>query len=73
MGCALLKPTHQPNKHSWPALPACPASSTPTCSNDRKPGRLLFATVRGAGHMVPYVQPQRALHLAAHFLAGRDL
>eukprot|EP00200_Dunaliella_tertiolecta_P006034 CAMPEP_0202355440 /NCGR_PEP_ID=MMETSP1126-20121109/10335_1 /ASSEMBLY_ACC=CAM_ASM_000457 /TAXON_ID=3047 /ORGANISM="Dunaliella tertiolecta, Strain CCMP1320" /LENGTH=561 /DNA_ID=CAMNT_0048948059 /DNA_START=38 /DNA_END=1723 /DNA_ORIENTATION=+ len=29
---------------------------------------LVFATVRGAGHMVPYTQPQRALHLVAHFL-----
>lgn len=24
---------------------------------------LTFATVRGAGHMVPYTQPERALHL----------
>ena len=30
---------------------------------------LHFATVRGAGHMVPYTQPQRALKLFQAFLA----
>ncbi len=34
---------------------------------------LQFATVRGAGHMVPYVQPARAAHLARNFLEGRPL
>lgn len=29
---------------------------------------LMFATVRGAGHMVPYVQPERALLLFRSFL-----
>ncbi|MEW5304504.1 MAG: hypothetical protein WDW36_007114 [Sanguina aurantia] len=32
-----------------------------------------FATVRNAGHMVPYVQPERAYHLFNDFLAGRTL
>ncbi|CAI8598441.1 unnamed protein product [Vicia faba] len=37
-------------------------------------GKLLtFATVRGAGHMVPYGQPSRALHLFQSFLSGRRL
>lgn len=36
-------------------------------------GDFVFATVRGAGHMVPYVQPQRALHLIARFLRGQAL
>lgn len=36
-------------------------------------GRLVFASVRGAGHMVPYTQPQRALHLLVHFLRGWPL
>ncbi|KAG1658633.1 hypothetical protein FOA52_007567 [Chlamydomonas sp. UWO 241] len=31
---------------------------------------LTFVTVRGAGHMVPYTQPERASHLLAAFLAG---
>jgi serine carboxypeptidase-like clade II len=31
---------------------------------------LTFATVRGAGHMVPYTQPSRALELFRWFLAG---
>jgi serine carboxypeptidase-like clade II len=31
---------------------------------------LTFATVRGAGHMVPYTQPQRALTLFVNFLEG---
>ncbi|GFR42849.1 hypothetical protein Agub_g3807 [Astrephomene gubernaculifera] len=34
---------------------------------------LTFATVRGAGHMVPYVQPARGAHLAQAFLEGRSL
>lgn len=34
---------------------------------------LQFATVRGAGHMVPYVQPARAAHMARNFLEGRPL
>jgi carboxypeptidase C (cathepsin A) len=29
---------------------------------------LTFATVRNAGHMVPYVQPERAYHLLGQFL-----
>ncbi|WIA18548.1 hypothetical protein OEZ85_009991 [Tetradesmus obliquus] len=29
---------------------------------------LTFATVRNAGHMVPYVQPERAYHLLSRFL-----
>ncbi|CAK7330954.1 unnamed protein product [Dovyalis caffra] len=36
-------------------------------------GDLTFATVRGAGHMVPSVQPVRALSLISHFLAGTPL
>ncbi|CAN6284530.1 unnamed protein product [Urochloa humidicola] len=32
---------------------------------------LVFATVRGAGHMVPMYQPQRALTLFSSFLQGR--
>uniref|UniRef100_A0A7R9YTY5 Carboxypeptidase n=1 Tax=Chlamydomonas euryale TaxID=1486919 RepID=A0A7R9YTY5_9CHLO len=31
---------------------------------------LSFATVRNAGHMVPYVQPERMYHLFSAFLAG---
>lgn len=31
-----------------------------------------FATVRGAGHMVPYTQPQRAYDLLQAFLQGGD-
>lgn len=34
---------------------------------------LTFATVRGAGHMVPYVQPARAAKLARSFLEGKPL
>ena len=30
--------------------------------------RLTFTTVRGAGHMVPFAQPQRALHMFKTFL-----
>ncbi|XP_010067795.2 serine carboxypeptidase-like 40 [Eucalyptus grandis] len=33
-------------------------------------GDLTFATVRGAGHMVPSYQPKRALSLISRFLAG---
>lgn len=32
--------------------------------------KLTFATVRGAGHMVPYTQPARALHLFRAFVRG---
>lgn len=32
---------------------------------------LIFATVRGAGHMVPTYQPQRALSLFSAFLNGK--
>ncbi|XP_008443850.2 serine carboxypeptidase 24-like isoform X2 [Cucumis melo] len=34
---------------------------------------LTFATVRGAGHEVPLIQPQRALTLFRSFLAGKHL
>ncbi|KAK9128776.1 hypothetical protein Syun_017573 [Stephania yunnanensis] len=34
---------------------------------------LTFATVRGAGHMVPSYQPSRALSLITHFLEGTPL
>ncbi|CAL0319468.1 unnamed protein product [Lupinus luteus] len=34
---------------------------------------LTFATVRGAGHMVPYAQSSRALHLFSDFVLGRRL
>jgi carboxypeptidase C (cathepsin A) len=33
---------------------------------------LTLATVRNAGHMVPYVQPERAYHLLGMFLYGKD-
>jgi len=36
-------------------------------------GGLSFATVRNAGHMVPYTQPAAALHLLSAFLAGEPL
>jgi serine carboxypeptidase-like clade II len=36
-------------------------------------GGLSFATVRNAGHLVPNVQPSRALHLVRSFLQGKDL
>ena len=29
---------------------------------------LTFTTVRNAGHMVPYVQPERAFHMLGEFL-----
>ena len=32
-----------------------------------------FATVRDSGHMAPYVQPRRSLHVFASFLAGTRL
>ncbi|CAN6306433.1 unnamed protein product [Urochloa humidicola] len=32
---------------------------------------LVYATVRGAGHMVPYYQPRRALALFSSFLEGK--
>ncbi|KAM3714377.1 hypothetical protein ACB098_01G329600 [Castanea mollissima] len=35
--------------------------------------QLTFATVRGAGHMVPKFQPTRALVLFKSFLAGKEL
>ncbi|XP_071692587.1 serine carboxypeptidase-like 42 [Rutidosis leptorrhynchoides] len=34
---------------------------------------LTFATVRGAAHMVPYAQPDRALHLFSSFVRGHRL
>ncbi|KAL5075584.1 hypothetical protein RYX36_014568 [Vicia faba] len=34
---------------------------------------LTFATVRGSGHMVPYTQPSKALHLFSSFVSGRRL
>lgn len=34
---------------------------------------LTFATVRGAGHMVPYTQQSRAYHMFANFIAGNPL
>ncbi|KAL6906462.1 hypothetical protein ACP4OV_004063 [Aristida adscensionis] len=34
---------------------------------------LTFVTVRGAGHMVPSTQPEQALALFRHFLAGQNL
>jgi serine carboxypeptidase-like clade 2 len=34
---------------------------------------LTFATVRGAGHMVPGTQPQRSLDLFSRFLAGQPI
>ncbi|KAH9924334.1 serine carboxypeptidase [Epithele typhae] len=39
----------------------------------RKGGGLTFATVYGAGHLVPFDQPERALHMANRWLAGEDL
>ncbi|GKD05656.1 serine carboxypeptidase 24-like protein [Tanacetum coccineum] len=35
--------------------------------------RLTFATVRGVGHEVPLLQPERALFLFQSFLAGKNL
>jgi serine carboxypeptidase-like clade 2 len=34
---------------------------------------LTFATVRAAGHMVPYTQPERAHFLISHFIADMEL
>ena len=34
---------------------------------------LTFATVRNAGHMVPYMQPARAFHLFDSFLKGNSI
>jgi serine carboxypeptidase-like clade 2 len=34
---------------------------------------LTLATVRDAGHMVPYTQPARALHLFESFIFGLEL
>jgi len=34
---------------------------------------LHFATVRNAGHMVPYTQKSRALHLFSNFISGKPL
>lgn len=34
---------------------------------------LHFATVRNAGHMVPYTQKSRALHLFSNFINGKPL
>jgi len=34
---------------------------------------LTFATVRAAGHMVPYSQPERAHFLVSHFVQSREL
>ena len=36
-------------------------------------GGLSFATVRNAGHMVPYTQPAAALHLLSAFQADEPL
>eukprot|EP00850_Spirogloea_muscicola_P004289 SM000018S03654 [mRNA] locus=s18:574394:578664:- [translate_table: standard] len=36
-------------------------------------GRFVFATVRNAGHMVPYTQPSRSLELFRSFLLGRPI
>jgi serine carboxypeptidase-like clade 2 len=35
--------------------------------------RMTFTTVRGAGHMVPYMQPHRALHMFSTFLEKKKL
>jgi len=34
-------------------------------------GGLVLASVRGAGHQVPYFQPERALVLVSSFLKGK--
>lgn len=34
---------------------------------------LTFSTVRNAGHMVPYTQPERAFHLFSHWIHGKEL
>ena len=39
----------------------------------RSGGGLTFATVYGAGHLVPFDQPSRALHMANRWLADEEL
>jgi carboxypeptidase C (cathepsin A) len=34
---------------------------------------LVYATVRGAGHLVPQTQPERALELLTRFLDGEEI
>lgn len=34
---------------------------------------LTFATIRNAGHMVPFTQQERAAYMFSHFLAGQAL
>ena len=34
---------------------------------------LTFASVRGAGHMVPYTQPERAFHMFSSFVHNQTL
>ena len=34
---------------------------------------LSFATVREAGHMVPYTQPERAFQMFSNFVSGKPL
>ncbi|WCJ44105.1 serine carboxypeptidase-like 40 [Euphorbia peplus] len=36
-------------------------------------GNLTFATVRGAGHEVPFYQPERSLTMIKNFLSGKNL
>ena len=36
-------------------------------------GGLTFASVRGAGHQVPFYAPQQALSLFSHFLSSQPL
>lgn len=36
-------------------------------------GRITFATIEKAGHMVPYDQPEVALELVQKTLRGKDL
>jgi hypothetical protein len=49
------------------------ADNTASGANAKQRGGFLFATVRGAGHMVPYTQPQRAMHLVTRFLRNQPL